>query len=258
MKYKKLIKEHYKKEAGKDKLSMHSTMADLNTRRLEIENIVAFLKDNKKCLEVGCGNGSASIEISKAKKLDLLCVDFSPEMIALAKKQPTLGIKGKIKFQEEDVLKLKYENLFDFIFTERCIINLLSLEDQKKALKNISNALKVGGNLILLEAFNDGLGELNSARKDIGLEPIAPAYHNLYLDKDLVIEYLKGQDLKFVKESNFLSSYFFGSRVIYPFFAKANKKDIKYNTAFARYFSFFPPFGNYSQIKILLFKKVKK
>ncbi|MCX6718059.1 MAG: class I SAM-dependent methyltransferase [Candidatus Staskawiczbacteria bacterium] len=258
MEYKKLVREHYKKEAEKDQLSINSTMADLNTRRLEIKNIVAFLKANKKCLEVGCGNGAASIEISKSRKLDLLSVDFSPEMIALAKKQPTFGAKGKIKFQEEDVLELKYKNIFDFVFTERCVINLLNQDDQKKALKNMADALKPGGSLILLEAFDDGFQKLNSARKNLGLEPIAPAYHNLYLDKDFVIGYLKSQNLEFVKESKFLSSYFFGSRVIYPFFAKAVKKDIKYNTAFSRFFSFLPSFGNYSQIKILLFKKIKK
>jgi len=255
MEYQKLVKEHYKKEAKENNLSLTSTMADVSTRRLEIENIISYLKNGKKVLEIGCGNGSASIEISKKVKLDLTATDFSQDMIALARKQPIKGVKGKIKFQEEDVLKLKYDKVFDVVFTERCIINLLTWEDQKKALSNMARALKKGGILILVEAFQDGLDELNYARKDVGLEPIGPAYHNFYLNKDSVIKHTKEQGLTFVEENNFLSTYFLGSRVLYPAIAKANKVPIQYNTSFAKFFSLLPSFGNYSQIKIVLFKK---
>jgi ubiquinone/menaquinone biosynthesis C-methylase UbiE len=258
MEYQKLVKKHYKQEAENNKLCLSCTMEDSNTRQLEIKNIISYLKNSTKFLEVGCCNDSASIEISKAKKLDLTCIDFSEDMIDLAKQQITKGIKGQIKFLEEDVLKLKYDNVFDVVFTERCIINLLNWDDQKDALKNMSGTLKVGGYLILLEAFNDGLEELNKSREELGLEANNPAYHNFYLNKDLVIEYLEKNNLKFIEENNFLSSYFFGSRVIYPALAKANKKDIKYNSSFVKFFSALPAFGNYSQIKILLFKKIKR
>ncbi len=255
MEYRKLVKEHYKKEAKENNLSLTSTMADVSTRRLEMEAILSYLKSSKKCLEIGCGNGSASVEISKKIKLDLLATDFSEDMIALAKQQPTKGVKGKIAFAQLDVLDLNYQKKFDVVFTERCIINLLNWDDQKKALKNMAAALKTGGHLLLLEAFNDGLEELNKARADLGLEPNKPAYHNFYLDKDAVIGHLKTEGLKFVEENNFLSSYFFGSRVLYPAIAKANKKEITYNSAFAKYFSLMPALGNYSQIKLLVFKK---
>ena len=256
MKYKTLVKKHYKKEAKEKRLSLSCTMADLNTRKLEIENILVYLKDGKRCLEVGCGNGIASVEISKSKKLDLNCIDFSSEMIDLAKKQPIKGIRGKIKFEKQDILDFNTKNYFDIVFTERCIINLLTWNDQKKALKNIAGALKRGGTLILLEAFKDGLEELNKARQEVGLEKIKPAYHNLHLVKELVITYLSKEGLEFVNENNFLSSYYFGSRVIYPSMAKLHKKEIKYNSSFVNFFSALPPYGNYSHIKILVFKKI--
>lgn len=255
MDYQKLVKKHYKEEAAKTAMSLTSTMADVNTRRLEMDALVSYLKTAKKALEVGCGNGAASVEIAKRVKLNLTCVDFTPELIALAKKQPTKGIKGKVDFYEQDVLKLPYKNAFDAVFTERCIINLMTWEHQKTALANMAGALKSGGRLILLEAFNDGLAQLNRSRQDVGLEPVGPAYHNFYLDKEAVIEHLKGLRMKFAQENNFLSSYFFGSRVLYPALAKANKKEIAYNSAFASYFAYLAPVGNYSQIKILVFKK---
>ena len=253
--YRDLVKKHYQKEAKNHGQSLTSTMADLNTRRLEITNILSYLKNGEKCLEVGCGNGSGSIEISKAKKIDLTCIDFSRDLITLAKKQPTKDVKGKIKFQEQDILKLNIKNEFDCVFTERCVINLMNWNDQKKALRNMSGALKKGGKLILLEAFKDGLGELNKAREEIGLSSIPPAYHNLHLDKKLVIDHLVAEKLKFVEENNFLSTYYFGSRVLYPALARAAKKEVVYNSAFAGFFASLFPCGNYAHIKILVFKR---
>lgn len=253
--YRYLVKKHYQKEAEKHGQSLTSTMADLNTRRLEIANILGYLKDGDKCLEVGCGNGSGSIEISKAKKIDLTCVDFSHDLIKLAKKQPTKDVKGKIKFQEQDILKLNVKNKFDCVFTERCVINLLNWDDQKKALKNMSQALKKEGRLILLEAYEDGLKELNRARQEIGLSIVPPAYHNLHLDKKLVVDYLGTEKLKFIEENNFLSTHYFGSRVLYPALAGMAQKEIIYNSAFVNFFASLPSYGNYAHIKILLFKK---
>ena len=258
MEYQKLVKQHYKEEAEKNTISLTSTMADVNTRRLEIEHLASYLKSGKKCLEIGCGNGASSIKKKKKVKVDLLATDFSTDMIAMAKKQSIKGIKGKIKFQEQDVLTLNHKKEFDFIFTERCIINLLNWNDQKKALENMALALKANGKLIILEAFNDGLEELNKCREELGLDAVGPAYHNFYLDKEPVINHLKDQGLKFVEENNFLSSYFFGSRALYPAIAKANKKEIKYNSAFVNFFAMIPSMGNYSQLKILVFKKSAK
>jgi len=250
-----LVKEHYKKQARQHKTALTSTMLDHNNRRLEIQNLVALLKDGDRCLEVGCGNGAASIAISKAKKLNLLSFDFSQDLIKLAKSQPIKGIKGKIRFESGDVLNLKIKNRFDVVFTERCIINLLEWSDQKTALKNMATALKNGGKLILLEAFSDGLETLNQARQEVGLDTIPPAYHNLHLKKELVIPHLASCGLKLVEENNFLSTHYFGSRVLYPAIAKAANKKIVINSAFDNFFANLPPVGNYSHIKILVFKK---
>ncbi len=251
--YKILVKEHYKIQARQHKTALSSTMEDSNTRRLEIKNIVAMLKNGDKCLEIGCGNGAASVEISKAKKLDLTCIDFSPDLIKLAKSQSTVGIKGKIEFKKGDVLELKTKNTYDTIFTERCVINLLTWSDQKTALKNMSGVLKNGGKLILLEAFSDGLETLNKARQEIGLDVIPPAYHNLHLKKDRVIKYLATCGVRYIQENNFLSTHYFGSRILYPAFAKVAKRDLHRNSAFNQFFALLPPVGNYAHIKILEF-----
>lgn len=253
--YRALVRRHYRNEARTEGISATSTMRDITTRRCEVEELLSYLKPGDTCLEVGCGNGAASVEIGKAKKLSMTCIDFSPELIELAKKQSLKGVKGTIVFRQQDVLILDEEARYDVVFTERCIINLLAWNDQKEALKRMARALKKGGRLILLEAYKDGNEELNRARKEIGLSPIPPAYHNLHLEKKKVIEYLTSQRLTFKEENCFLSTYYFGTRVLYPALAKLAKKKIEYNSAFGNFFAKLPSVGNYSHIKILAFTK---
>ncbi len=253
--YKEIVTKRYDEEAKERKLSLSSTMHDQNTRTLEIQNIIKYINENENCLEVGCGNGAASIEISKIRKLELTSIDANEEMIQFAKQQSTSQIIGKISFRHQDVLALTDKDSFDTVFSVRCIINLIQWIDQQQALKNMANAVKRGGKLILLEAFSDGLEELNKARKEVGLDPVTPAYHNLHLKKELVIPFLENIGFTFFEENNFLSSYYFGSRVIYPALAKANNQDIVKNSRFDSFFSNFKPIGNFAHIKILAFKK---
>lgn len=253
--YKTTVYEHYKKQAEIHGMSLSSTMPDQNIRRLEIENILKYLNDGETCLEVGCGNGAASIIISKTLSLNLLSIDFSNEMIQLADSQSKNGIKGNLNFQREDILNYTTDKFFDVVFTIRCIINLMRWEDQKIALENMAKCVKSGGKLILLEAFSDGNQELNEARKELGLESIPPAYHNLHLKKELVIEHLARNGLSYTGENNFLSSYYFFTRVFYPALAKANNVETSFNSKIDSFFSNFPPYGNFSHIKILSFIK---
>lgn len=253
--YKPLVNEHYVKQAKEHKLALTSTMPDQNIRRKEIENIVKYLVDGEKCLEIGCGNGAASVMISKIRNLKLLSVDSTKEMIELAKQQSKQEVKGELDFKHQNILELEINEKFDTVFTIRCIINLLNWSDQKTALSNMSKIVKPNGKLVLLEAFSDGLEELNQARSEIGLEPIPPAYHNLHLKKDLVIEHLSKNGFSLIEENNFLSTYYFGTRVIYPALAKANNVKTVFNSKIDSFFSNFPSYGNFAHIKILCFKK---
>jgi ubiquinone/menaquinone biosynthesis C-methylase UbiE len=253
--YRTLVREHYRKEALSEGKEPTSTMRDLTIRRAEVAEILSYLIDGDRCLEVGCGNGFASVQIAKAKKLSMTCIDFSSELIALAKKQSTKGIKGTIAFSKQDILKLQCTNKYNVVFTVRCIINLLDWNDQKEALRRMARALKKGGRLILLEAYKDGNQELNRARHEIGLPQIPAAYHNLHLEKEKVAEYLSSQGLTLKEENNFLSTYYFGSRVLYPALAGIAKKKVTHNSAFSQFFANLPPAGNYSHIKILAFTK---
>jgi SAM-dependent methyltransferase len=252
-----IVREHYVQQAKEHELSRKSTMKDLNTRKLEIENILSYVEDGDACLEAGCGNGFASIEVLKHKKISLLGIDMTEEMIELARRQPIDGIKGSAQFMVQNILNWNKIESFDTVYTIRCLINLPNWESQANALGNLARAVKPGGKLIILEAYADGLRELNQARKEFGLEQIHPAYPNIHLEKKLVEDHLSKYGLKLWKEDNFLSTYYYFTRVLYPALASANNCKIEYNSKFAEFFSHInlPPYGNFAHIKTLSFRK---
>jgi len=112
----------------------------------------------------------------------------------------------------------------------------------------------------MLEMFEDGLNELNGARKAVGLERTPPPWHNRFLKKRELEKYVKGKFDNALRKSSgvaydtFLSSYFFGSRVLYPALIQG-KREIEYNNKFVQFFSGSPPFGNYSPIQLCILQK---
>ena len=252
------IREHYKKEARKFGDSKQSTMRDNNIRDMEIEQIIKYITvlnrgcNNPKVLEIGCGNGYTAEQIIKNLDINLECIDTCEDFIKTAKKRNI-----NVKFNRGDILNLTNykDNSFDIVFTERCLINLPSWNKQKQALNEIHRVLKTGRFYLMIECFTDGLQNLNDARKSVGLDPIKQPFHNLFFDKGKFSKFMKGRftefTLPYYYDKNFLSSYYFGSRVLYP----ALSKKIVYNNKFVEFFRFIQPYGNYSHLQLHLFKK---
>ena len=248
------IKEHYQQQAKEYQNSPKSTMQDTFTREKEMEALLKQLKlitgehPNPKILEIGCGNGYVAEQLSQELNIPIKGIDFCKEFIEIAKQRKA----PLVFFSVGNVLELNYpDDTFDIIFTERCLINLETWENQQKALENIWRKLKPGGKYIMIESFRDGLENLNQARAVIGLEPIPETFHNLFFEKN---DFLHSIEDKFETETHqkFMSSYFFGSRVIYPALAPG---DLKYNNKFIEFFRDLPAYGNYSHLQLYVLKK---
>jgi len=260
------VNNHYDDEVKFFGSTAQCTMPDLFIRNLEIEKILSSIKNlsgektsNLKILEIGCGNGYVLEKISKKIKAEYTGVDINKKMIDLAKKRKLKNVN----FLVDDILKTKLKvNAFDIIFTERCLINLLQWKLQKTSLLKIHKLLKKNSHFIMLEGFEDGLKKLNSARNSLGLENINSAWHNLYFDKKQLENEIKGKFVNgLIKKSskiaydNFLSSYYFGSRVLYPALIP-KKSEIKYNNSFIEFFSMSESVGNYSPLQLCILKKI--
>jgi ubiquinone/menaquinone biosynthesis C-methylase UbiE len=161
-----------------------------------------------------------------------------------------------------DVRRLPFETAsFDTLVTERCIINVMDVADQAQSLHEVARVLRPGGHFLCIEAFADGLANLNAARAELGLPPNVQPHHNIWFEKpwfqNTIADVFEEVDL--AKENdpslptpNFLSSHYFISRVLYPAVTKA---EVRYNTHLVKFFSFLPPMGNYSPIQFYLLRR---
>ncbi|MEJ7626516.1 MAG: class I SAM-dependent methyltransferase [Ferruginibacter sp.] len=263
-----VIKEHYKIQAEKHLDSALSTMEDPIIRQKEVEIITNFfnlplIRENvKDVLEIGCGNGY-TINLLKQKfpGYNFTGLDFSEDLLSIANKRNL----ENVNFCQGDVRKLEFADAsFDVIYTERCIINLLTWEEQQQALNEMHRILKKDGYILFMESFTDGYENLNKARTELGLDLIAMPHHNLYFDKSTFEPFVSkkfkimdpvemGAVNDIVLNRNFLSTHYFVARVMHPLSTKGDP--FLKNTEFVKFHSFLPPSGCYAAIQVYFLKK---
>lgn len=150
---------------------------DLVQRQLENDFLFANVVKADRVLEVGCGNGFLTQDLrNRVAHVDAF--DFAENMIATAKE-----IHGETnnRFFVDSVLSAtNVEPPYDKIVCVRVLINLLSAEEQKLAIRNMACWLPSGGTLILVEGYLDGFESLNRLRAKSGLPTMKPAAINFY------------------------------------------------------------------------------
>jgi ubiquinone/menaquinone biosynthesis C-methylase UbiE len=263
-----IIKDHYKTQAQKHKDSALSTMEDPITRQKEVDVIRNFFrlpavqKQTKQVLEIGCGNGyTLNLLTRDFPGIKFTGLDFSDDLLEIARGRNLPGVE----FQQGDARKLQFKDeTFDVIYTERCIINLLTWEEQQLALNEMHRILKKGGYILFMESFTEGYENLNKARVELGLDAIPMPHHNLYFVKN-EFEPFVSQKFKICSATelgaanehdvarNFLSSHYFTARVMHPLLTKGDP--FLKNTEFVKFFSFLPPSGCYSAIEAYILHK---
>ena len=263
LEYEELILKHYKKVSTLFGLEESSTMEDRFIRRSEIDFILCEVgryistsyRSNPRLLDIGCGNGYLLHRVRKSfPNIELAGIEFTPELFELASSRNisrTTLLNGDIKKYAGDL------GMFDLVVTERVIINILNRKHQMAALENIAKSLRPGGRYIMVESFKEPLENLNRARSEMGLDSIDQSYQNLYL-RESHVDHLKKQGMEEIKspiESNFLSTYFYLSRVLHKVIRPdgGRVKDsefVKFMTG-----ALPPAIGNYSQIIFRVFQK---
>lgn len=258
------IKQYWEERANlfKDK---NSTTDDIWLRELEIQHISKVLSEidlpeNANILDVGCGDGFSTISIAKKfPNISFHGIDFSQNMITMACSHlEKSGIKN-VDFRVGDVLNLdqQFNIEFSVIITDRCLINLESLELQKKAFSKIAKIIKNGGYFIGIENFIDGHDEMNKNRIRMDMPEISIRWHNLFFNENDFIEITK-ENFKIVSIDNFSSSYYFATRIIYSKMCKMKGIEPDYNHEIHQLAINLPHFGNFSPIKcVILQKKVE-
>ena len=124
---------------------IQSTVASRYLERLQI-------KPSDVVLDVGCGDGSFSLEIIKRFPMaSFLGIDNSANMLALAKK--TLAACPYASVQEADMTTLAYDRQFDYIVSFWCM--QWAANNLQVVFEGIYNAMKRGGRLFALFPTGD-------------------------------------------------------------------------------------------------------
>jgi SAM-dependent methyltransferase len=267
--YDKAIEQHYKLVAEEFGLSSTSTMADEITRASESKAILRFVSEALRrrqqtgapepatIMDVGCGNGyTLQLLVEEFPEQRFIGIEKSNELRSLA--QSRFAGRSNIEILKGDIRIRDFADMssVDILVCQRVLINLLDQEDQKLALRNLTNVVHSGGTLLFIEAFSSSLAKLNEARAEFELSPIPPAHHNLYLDDDFFeIDELRPLRNNQLQPANFLSTHYFVTRVLHPL--HLGNRPLKRNSEFVRFFSqaLKENVGDYSPLKLHMFEK---
>ena len=119
---------------------------------LPVINLLAPKKDEK-ILDLGCGDGTLSVEIQKYES-QVIAVDLSPDMVAKSKKK---GLKASVM----SATQLAFYDEFDAVFSNAV---LHWVQDAMLAIKNVKQVLKADGRFV---GEFGGYGNIQSLQKAI-------------------------------------------------------------------------------------------
>jgi SAM-dependent methyltransferase len=209
---------NYWNQKAKNSLDNESvTHSDIHQRQFEISTLIKYLDKTDKVLDIGCGNGFSTIFFSDYCQ-EIMGGDFSPEMVKRARIENSKN--GLIKFEIIDARNFNLEIKFSKIITQRCLINILDWELQKKAITNIANHLTDAGTFLMMEGIKDGRANLNLLRNTLGLENLSKVEYNLDFEEKETNKFLS----QYFNIEDFVTfgTYEFITRVIYPLYIHPN------------------------------------
>lgn len=209
-------------------------------------------------LDLGCGDGETSWHLWKEFGCHVLGVDYSPAMIQLAKKRLSdISRMPRVDFLLGDVrepTKLLGDMRFDFVMTDRCLINLESAEEQFELIQGIANLLRPDGYFLAIENFQEGQESLNYLRKLFDLPPIPIRWHNRYFN-EWEFECEARRYFREIRKVDFSSSYYLATRVIYSKMCQLQGVEPDYWHPIHQLSTKLPHAGDFSPIKLFVMKK---
>jgi ubiquinone/menaquinone biosynthesis C-methylase UbiE len=232
-------------------------MYDKHLINAEIDLIKEHILPNTKVLDVGCGEGEGTLVYSEVEGVTVHGADFSETRLKMAaerlKDKKNVVLK-QIDFLEDYIL----DNDYDTIVSQRFLINLMDWSLQSKVLHDLGKLLKIRGHIVLLEGSEQGVNSLNEFRAAWGLEPIPVKWHNLFLDDKKLIDFMRAEGFKMVRQDG-LGTYFLLTRGIRPTLDEGVNWDCEFNrlAATKRMRNLLQFNTKFSRLKLWSFRKEK-
>lgn len=157
------------------------SIADPAQRQVETMFVLKHLRPDDRVLEIGCGSGVMTKEISQ-RVAHVTALDLQPDMIESAREFLGDSFPPNVDLVCGDFLTHEFDTQYDVVVSSRVIINFPSLDDQIKGANLLGSLLGLNGRLLLLEGFRSAFDELNVLRQSVGLDEIEPSPVNVYLE----------------------------------------------------------------------------
>jgi ubiquinone/menaquinone biosynthesis C-methylase UbiE len=230
---------------------------DFMLKHLEEAALLERIPSGAEILDVGCGNGSTLIRLVKEKGCNGVGLDYADSLLDLAR-QATIenGVQKNLRFVKRNVMQLGNDlGQFQHIFTQRCLINLKTEEDQRRAFASILQLLHPGGYYYMIESFIDGNRTLNALRDIFHLEPMTSPWHNRFFELNEVLNWKESYPVTVQEVSHFASTYYFLSRVVYAKLAADRGEPLRYDSDINQMSIRLPPIGEFGATKLIVWRK---
>ena len=210
------IHKHWQDWATQYGTSLRATTKTSTAKAIELDaltralvGIEAEIGQELRILEVGCGNGHNCLSLlDRHPKSSFTGVDFIEKMVESANlgKAESNVSDERLIFQVGNVLELTLPaNFFDVIFTDRCLINLNNDALQQQAISSLTDRLKPGGFLLMIENCKQTYDTQNQARESVGLTKRTPADFNHFFDESTLLPFLPSVGLELLDIEDFIS-----------------------------------------------------
>lgn len=255
------VRAFWTEQATLHQQSPDASWSDRPVIDLEIAEMLKYLADGQRVLDIGCANGFSTCRFAGARRIDILGLDYIPEMIDQARARldrERSALLGTVKFEVGDILNLPASAAgFDCAVVTRVLINLGTWDRQLAGLNAALATLRPGGLLLLSEATLQGWERLNAFRREWGLAAIAMPSFNQYLDQERVIE-AAAATADLVTVSHFASTYYVATRVFKPLLNQAAGSPVNVadpSAEFNRWCAQLPPCGDYGVQRLFILRK---
>jgi len=122
------------------------------------------LKPGMKVLDIGCGTGGSAFYMADKYGVEVLGVDLSANMLAIANDHMPLfsqQVQNRVRFELVDILKEDYaDNSFDIVYSRDAIMHIADKED---LYRKVYKWMKPGGQLLVSEYVHGPLYPNHSA-----------------------------------------------------------------------------------------------
>ena len=251
------IRSYWDERARGDQ-SSQSTTQDHYLREIEYRAVAEQIRMHGPAhvVDIGCGDARTTARLAcDYPQMRFTGIDYAQGMIDNARTVVADAKVENLELQVGDVCLPIDCDQADFVYTNRCLINLPEWSLQQNAIGNIHERLADGGIFAMVENFVEGQDNFNAVREKYNLQPISIRDHNTFFEIDKLKEFLAGK-FDVVSETNISSTYYLVSRVIYSKICQEQGLSPDYFDDHHRLAADLPFSGEFGPVRLIVLRKV--